>query len=227
MFCSLLPTPSQPNFLSICYQSDSKLCHRPSVLSTPSNASEILSIYLLEEISLEPLDLLVTGTGTHWYPSCHLGSPFIIFWGCRSFVCCVEFPFPGSCVLLSFVWFSPFWWHSFLQKNFLRKDVGKQKFCDFPCLKNVFILFAPLMIAWLGMEFQVGNPFHSEFWRYYSIIFLLPSFGWKSKVALTSVLNMWPIPHHHLFWKFVLCILKFHDDVLAMHLFLSNMLGTQ
>lgn len=227
MFCSLLPTPSQPNFLSICYLADSELCHHPSVLSTPSNASEILSIYLLEEISLEPLDLLVTGTGTHWYPNCHLGSPFIIFWGCRSFVCCAGFPFPRSCVLLSFVRFPPFDGTAFCRKTSWGRMLGNRNFVTFHVWKMcLFYLLPWWLLGWVWnsrleilfiQNFEGITPSSSCFQVLVE----------KSKVALPSVLNMWPIPHHHLFWKFVLGILKFHDDVLAMYLFLSNMLGTQ
>lgn len=142
-----IPTPSRSNFLSICYQSKSELFARvQSILSTPSKASEILSIYLLEEISLEPSVLLVSELvpiGTQ--PSSGIS---IISWECCLFLFCAGSLLPGSRVLFFLAWFPPFGSIAFC--SFLRKGVEKQKFCDFPCLKMcLFYLLPWWLFGWV------------------------------------------------------------------------------
>lgn len=151
------PSPCRPNILSICCQLNFKLfASGSSVLSTPSNVSEILCICLLEEISLEPSDLLESGLATasgaqlsSWdlqgVHSCRPGIFFhhhlgILF---ASFMCWV-FVSWIICLVLSYLIVTtphplPFF-SSTVFRGSLRKDVWEVDICWLFMSENVFIL---------------------------------------------------------------------------------------
>ena len=103
-----------------------------------------------------------------WCTAVILGCPFTIIWGFHLLLPCAVFLFPGSCVLFFLV--SPQTHTPFLvqpkstaSSNSLRKTVWEVENFQLPISENGFILSAPLMIVWLGIEFYVGNHFPSKF----------------------------------------------------------------
>lgn len=142
-------TPSWHIFLNVCYQFNSKLfASVPSILSTPSNASEVLkSLWNLQTYwNLDWLPILVhschPGISLHHHLGVLSVSPLCwvsVSWVLCLLPCLATLPTTLGCSTAS--------------SNSLRKGMWEKELFQLFISEKRFILSAPLMIIWLGIEF--------------------------------------------------------------------------
>lgn len=202
------PPPSQPNFLSICYQSNSELFARVQMSSQHLPRHQKVYPFIFWKRSFWSLQIC-------WYldwdpvvPSCHLGFPFITFWGCHLFLSCAGFPFPGSWVLFFLVWSPSFGSTAFCSS--LRKGVEKQKFCDFPCPKMCLFYMRPWWLFGWVWNSRLEILFLQNFESITPTFSCLQVLVKKFKIVPLLILYMWlisPSPSGILFlvfWNFIM-----------------------